>query len=107
MAVDPPGGGGGGGLGKPDRTVWPPARLSGAGTPVPTYDDGFPKAPPTPPALSAVLKVGSTTRVARLSCAPGRDCAPPTFPRHPRLRSAVIVGQCHESPSMSASAVRT
>ena len=37
--------------------------------PVTTYDDGFPKAPPTPPALSAVLKVGSTTRVARFSCA--------------------------------------
>src|SRR6266404_1709919 len=68
IAADAPGGWGGWGLGKPDRTVWPTARLSVAGTPVPTYDDGFPKAPPTPPALSAVLKVGSTTRVARLSC---------------------------------------
>src|SRR5438034_10759772 len=69
IAADPPGGWGGWGLGKPDRTVWPTARLSVAGTPVPTYYDGFPKAPPTPPALSAVLKVGSRTRVARLSCA--------------------------------------
>src|SRR5437879_7718912 len=69
IAADPPGGWGGWGLGKPDRTVWPTARLSVAGAPVTTYDDGFPKAPPTPPALSAVLKVGSTTRVARLSCA--------------------------------------
>src|SRR6266542_4387047 len=51
---------------EPDRTVWPTARLSVAGTPVPTYYDGFPKAPPTPPALSAVLTVGSRTRVARL-----------------------------------------
>src|SRR5438128_8325128 len=69
IAADPPGGRGGWGLGKPDRTVWPTARLSVAGTPVPTYYDGFPKAPPTPPALSAMLKVGSRTRVARLSCA--------------------------------------
>src|SRR5213593_2152899 len=75
IAADPPGGWG---LGKPDRTVWPTARLSVAGTPVPTYDDGFPKAPPTPPALSAVLKVGSRARVARLSCAAGRGCVPPT-----------------------------
>src|SRR5439155_13673455 len=67
---------GGWGLGKPDRTVWPTARRSVAGTPVPTCDDGFPKAPPTPPALSAVLKVGSRTRVARLSCAAGSDCEP-------------------------------
>src|SRR5438034_2457033 len=67
IAADPPGGWGGWGLGKPDRTVWPTARLSIAGTPVPTYYDGFPKAPPTPPALSAVLKVGSRTRAARLS----------------------------------------
>src|SRR5438105_4156163 len=29
--------------------------MSGAGPPGTTYDDGFPKAPPTPPALSAVL----------------------------------------------------
>src|SRR5438477_9143813 len=49
IAADPPGGWGGWGLGKPDRTVWLTARLSVAGTPVPTYDDGFPKAPPTPP----------------------------------------------------------
>src|SRR6266511_3033554 len=48
IAADPPGGWGGWGLGKPDRTVWPTARLSVAGTPVPTYDDGFPKAPPHP-----------------------------------------------------------
>src|SRR6266545_3355741 len=69
IAADPPGGWGGWGLGKPDRTVWPTARRSVAGTPVTTYDDGFPKAPPAPPALSAVLKVGATTRVARRSCA--------------------------------------
>src|SRR6266542_2735240 len=49
IAADPPGGWGGWGLGKPDRTVWPTARLSVAGTPVTTYDDGFPKAPPRPP----------------------------------------------------------
>src|SRR5438477_675957 len=73
IAADPPGGWGGWGLGKPDRTVWPTARRSVAGTPVTTYDDGFPKAPPTPPALSAVLKVGSTTRMARCSGATGRD----------------------------------
>src|SRR5437870_2081051 len=91
IAADPPGGWGGWGLGKPDRTVWPTARLSVAGTPVPTYDDGFPKAPPTPPALSALLKVGSRTRVARRSCAAGRDCVPPTFLR--RHEFAVIVGQ--------------
>src|SRR6266536_6533862 len=97
IAADPPGGGGGWGLGKPDRTVWPTARLSVAGTPVPTYDDGFPKAPPTPPALSAVLKVGSRTRGARRSCAAGRDCVPPTFLRHAGLRSAVIVGSPRES----------
>src|SRR5439155_25335389 len=78
IAADPPGGRGGWGLGKPDRTVWPTARLSVAGTPVPTYDHGFPKAPPTPPALSAVPKVGSTTRVARFSWAAGSDCVPPT-----------------------------
>src|SRR5207247_10119756 len=76
VTADPPGGWGGWGLGKPDRTVWPTARLSVAGTPVPTYDDGFPKAPPTPPALSVVLEVGFRTRVARLSCAAGRDCVP-------------------------------
>src|SRR5947207_11851969 len=35
-AADPPGGRGGWGLGKPDRTVWPTARLSVAGTPVTT-----------------------------------------------------------------------
>src|SRR5205085_2727370 len=52
-------GGAGGAVGNPIRTVWPTARLSVAGTPVTTYDDGFPKAPP---ALSAVPKVGSTTR---------------------------------------------
>src|SRR5439155_13135450 len=69
ISADPPGGWGGWGLGKPDRTVWPTARRSVAGTPVTTYDDGFPKAPPTPPALSAVLTVGSTTRGARVSCA--------------------------------------
>src|SRR6266542_2492591 len=86
IAADPPGGWG---LGKPDRTVWPTARRSVAGTPVPTYDDGFPKAPPPPPALSAVLKVGSRARVARLSFAAGRDCVPPTFLRHAGLRSAV------------------
>src|SRR5205809_3148530 len=80
IAADSPGGWGGWGLGKPDRTVWPTARLSVAGTPVPTYDDGFPKAPPTPPALSAVLKVGSRTRVARLSCAAGSDCAARNLP---------------------------
>src|SRR6266542_849978 len=49
IAADPPGGWGGGGRGKPDRTVWPTARRSVAGTPVPTYDDGFPKAPPPRP----------------------------------------------------------
>src|SRR5437868_10856154 len=50
IAADPPGGWGGWGLGKPDRTVWPTARLSVAGTPGPTYDDGCPKAhPPRPP----------------------------------------------------------
>src|SRR5438270_13298854 len=50
IAADPPGGWGGWGLGKPDRTVWPTACLSGAGTPGMTYDDGFPKAhPPRPP----------------------------------------------------------
>src|SRR5256885_4332542 len=49
IAADPPGGWGGWGLGKPDRIVWPTARLSVAGTPVPTYDDGFPPAPPPPP----------------------------------------------------------
>src|SRR5881396_199999 len=90
IAADPPGGWGGWGLGKPDRTVWPTARLSVADTPVKTYDDGFPKAPPTPPALSAVPKVGSTTRVARFSCATRRDCVPPTFLRHAGLSSAVI-----------------
>src|SRR5438270_9939231 len=89
-----------GGALKPDRTVWPTARLSVAGTPGPTYDDGFPKAPPTPPALSAGRTVGSTTRVARFSCATTRDCVPPTFLRHAGLRSAVIVGQCPESPPM-------
>src|SRR6266542_5510369 len=31
IAADPPGGWGGWGLGKPDRTVWPTARLSVAG----------------------------------------------------------------------------
>src|SRR6266536_2385689 len=76
IAADPPGGWGGWGLGKPDRTVWLTARLSVAGTPVPTYDDGFPTAPPTPPALSAVLKVGSRPRGARLSCAAGRNAGP-------------------------------
>src|SRR5438105_7819629 len=50
IAADPPGGRSGTGLGKPDRTVWPTARRSVAGTPVTTYDDGFPKARPTPPA---------------------------------------------------------
>src|SRR6266542_2997480 len=53
--------------------------------------------PPTPPALSAVLTVGSRTRVARLSCAAGRDYGPPTFLRHAGLRSAVIVGIPRES----------
>src|SRR5207244_1933485 len=84
--ADPPGGRGGWGLGKPDRTVWPTARLSVAGTPVPTYYDGFPKAPPTPPALSAVLEVGSRTRVATRWLEVGRD-----------RRSS------HDSPSRSAS----
>src|SRR5213593_1121422 len=78
IAADPPGGGGGWGRGKPDRTVWPTARRSVAGTPVTTYDDGFPKAPPTPPALSAVLTVGSRTRVARFSCATEMACPPPS-----------------------------
>src|SRR6266545_3855276 len=55
------------------------------------------KAPPTPPALAAVLKVGSRTRGARLSCAAGRDGVPPTFLRHAGLRSAVIVGIPRES----------
>src|SRR6266511_4726037 len=73
------------------------ARLSVAGTPVPTYYDGFPKAPPTPPALSAVLKVGSRTRGARLSCAAGSGGGPPTFLRRAGLRSAVIVGSPRES----------
>src|SRR5258706_16366479 len=91
-AADPPGGWGGWGVGNPDQTVCPTARLSGAGTPGPTYDDGFPKAPPTPPALSAVLKVGSRTRVARLSCAAGGDCLPATLLRHAGLKTAVIVG---------------
>src|SRR5438477_8217958 len=80
--------------------------MSVAGTPVTTYVDGFPKAPPTPPALSAVLTVGSTTRVARFSCATGRDCVPPTFLRHAGLSSAVIVDQFHDSPSMHDSAAR-
>ena len=80
--------------------------MSVSGTPVTTYDDGFPKAPPTPPALSAVLEVGSTTRVARFSCATGRDGVPPPFLRHAGLSSAVMVGQFHESPSMHASAAR-
>src|SRR6266542_1106052 len=53
--------------------------------------------PPTPPALSAVLTVGSRTRVARLSCAAGRDYGPATFLRHAGLRSAVIVGIPRES----------
>src|SRR5439155_15258254 len=44
-----------------------------------------------------VLKVGSRTRVARLSCAAGSDCVPPTFLRHAGLRSAVIVGIPRES----------
>src|SRR6266542_2435996 len=56
-----------------------------------------PTHPPPPPALSAVLTVGSTTRVARLSCAAGRDGGPPTFLRHAGLRSAVIVGSPRES----------
>jgi len=56
LAGGPPGGRGGWGLGKPDRTVWQTARLSVAGTPVTTYDDGFPKAPPAPPALSAAAR---------------------------------------------------
>src|SRR6266542_2568916 len=61
------GGGAGGALGNPIGLSGPPpagrlpVRLSRRTT------TGFPKAPPTPPALSAVLKVGSTTRVARLS----------------------------------------
>src|SRR5881396_2051964 len=77
IAADPPGGWGGWGLGKPDRTVWPTARLSVAGTPVPPYGDGFPKAPPTPPALSAVLKVGSRTRGGEaLGCGRKRWRAP-------------------------------
>src|SRR5437667_12382182 len=67
VAADPPGGWGGWGLGKPDRTVWPTARLSVAGTPVTTYDDGFPKAPPTPLALSAVLK-GSRVQPEEIAC---------------------------------------
>src|SRR5258706_8687712 len=45
IAADPPGAWG---LGKPDRTVWPTPRLSGAGTAGPTYDDGVPQAPPHP-----------------------------------------------------------
>src|SRR5207247_3037424 len=93
IAADPPGGWDGWGLGKPDRTVWPTARLSVAGTPVPTYDDGFPKVPPTPPALCAVLKVGSRTRVARLSCAAGRDGGPPTFQRHAPTARGLEVGR--------------
>src|SRR6266498_3341210 len=97
IAAGPPGGWGGWGLGKPDRTVWPTARLSVAGTPVSTYDDGFPKAPPTPPALSAVVQVGSPTRGARLSGAAGRDGGPPTFLRHAGVRAAGIVGIPRES----------
>src|SRR5258705_2349414 len=94
------GGWGGWGLGNPDGTVCPPARRSGAGTPGPTYDDGFPKAPPTPPALSPVLTVGSTTPVARVSFAPLRDCGPPAFLPHAGFRSARIVGQSPHRPSM-------
>jgi hypothetical protein len=30
--------------------------MSTVGAPVTTYDDGFPKAPPAPPALSAALR---------------------------------------------------
>src|SRR5258706_16114824 len=45
IAADPPGGWGGWALGKPHRTVWPTARLSDAGTPGPTDDDGVPKPP--------------------------------------------------------------
>src|SRR5438309_6575159 len=48
IAADPPGGWGGWGLGKPDRTVWPTARLSVAGAPVTTYDDGFSQGPTHP-----------------------------------------------------------
>src|SRR5204862_5731800 len=85
MATQPPpihrAGGAGGALGNPIGLSGPPPacrlpiRLSRP------YDDGCPKAPPTPPALSAVLKVGSTPRVARLSDATGRDGGPPTFLR--------------------------
>src|SRR5204863_750574 len=64
IAADPPGGRGGWGLGKPDRTVWPSARLSVAGTP--TYDDGFPKAHPSlPPGERAVRVRTETLRAAR------------------------------------------
>src|SRR2546425_8701888 len=61
IAADPPGGWGGWGLGKPDRTVWPPARLSVAGTPVPTYDDGFPKAHPSLPPGKRAVRVRTET----------------------------------------------
>src|SRR5207248_9946621 len=62
-------GGAGGALGNPIGPSGPPPacrlpiRLSRP------YDDGFPKAPPTPPAPSAVPNARSQTRVARLSCA--------------------------------------
>src|SRR5438105_11391521 len=50
-----------GGALKPDRTVWPTARLSVAGTPVPTYDDGFPKAHPSLPPGERAVRVRTET----------------------------------------------
>src|SRR5258706_15622941 len=92
-AADPRGGRGGWGLGKPDRTVGPTARLSGAGTPGPTYDDGFPKAPPPPPPPPPGRTGRTTTRGARVSAPPRRDFPPPTLPRPPSLRVGRVRGQ--------------
>src|SRR6266540_6326251 len=60
---------------------------------------------PPPPALSAVLTVGSTTRGARLSCATLKRLRAPNLPTT-GLSSAVIVGQFHERPSTHDSAAR-
>src|SRR5438552_9042362 len=71
IAADPPGGWGGWGLGKPDRTVWPTARLSVAGPPVPTYDDGFPKAHPSLPPGERAVRVRTETLPGAITRAEG------------------------------------